>query len=55
MVRVVVSQRPGQPDCWYINEISDIGVSLGKVCYKSSRDATKAAKQQHPYVKIEVE
>lgn len=55
MIRVVVCQRPDQPDCWYINEISDIGVATGKICYKSIRDATSAAKQLHPYVKIEVE
>lgn len=54
MIKVIVCQRANQPDCWYINEVSGGYVSAGKVCYKSRKDASAAARQQHPYVNIEV-
>lgn len=55
MIRIIVKQRVAQPDCWYIDEVSDIGVSTGKICYKSLSEARTVAKHQHPYVCIEVE
>ncbi|NVN91210.1 MAG: hypothetical protein HXX11_11505 [Desulfuromonadales bacterium] len=55
MIKVIVKQRANQPDCWYINEESSGYVSPGKICYKSRKDAAAVARQQHPYVNIEVE
>jgi len=55
MIKVTVNQRSGQPDCWYIDESSDIGVSPGKIGYKSKRQAAIVARQQHPYVNIDVQ
>jgi len=54
MIKVIINQRKGQPDCWYINESSDIGMSAGKIGYKSRQEAAAAARQQHPYVNIDV-
>lgn len=55
MIKVVVRQRPSQPEWWYIDEISDIGVTPGKVGYKSSSEARIVAKKKNPYVGIEVQ
>lgn len=54
MIKVIVQKNPVHK-CWYINEISDIGESRGKVCYDSRAKALTVARQQHPYVKIDVE
>jgi hypothetical protein len=55
MTKVIVTQRGGQPGCWYINEISGIGVSAGKICYKSRGTAAAIARRQHPYANISIE
>jgi hypothetical protein len=55
MIRVIVKQRDSQPDCWYIDVVSDNCVDRGKVCYRSLSEARAVAKKKNPYVCIEVE
>jgi len=55
MIRVIVNQRDNQPDCWFINESSETGVSGGKICYKTRAEASIVARQQHPNVNIKVQ
>lgn len=54
MIKVLVTQRDNQPDCWYINEVTGDSVSAGKICYKSRKDAAAVARKQHPYVSIDI-
>lgn len=55
MIKVEINKRADQPDFWYINEISDSGISRGKIGYKSKREAAIVARQQHPYVDIDIQ
>ncbi|NVN91986.1 MAG: hypothetical protein HXX11_15480 [Desulfuromonadales bacterium] len=55
MIKVQVTQRNGQPDCWYINEVENGNVTAGKICYKSGKDAAVVARKQHPYVNIDIQ
>lgn len=54
MIKVTV-QESGDHNCWYINEESDIGVTKGKVGFKTREEATARARKYYPYVKINVE
>jgi len=54
MVKVIV--RPNNDkNCWYIDEVSDFGVSAGKICYDTKEKAATIAHLRHPYVDIRIE
>jgi hypothetical protein len=54
MIKVTVHQIHGQ-EGWYIRVDSAIGVTKGKISYKTKAEALAAARRNHPYVSISVE
>jgi len=54
MIKVIVDHHRDE-NCWYINEVSDVGLSAGKICYKSREKAAEVARRNHPYVNIYID